>query len=98
VFAVGAGGKSATVHNLRKVIEPPLRKRVATRTNPAGSWSFLVVTDAPLRIDNAGRVRFRASMWLPKDGPSRDYDVVVQMTPGGPSAARVVSITTVKAP
>ncbi|MCC6776473.1 MAG: hypothetical protein IT537_07530 [Hyphomicrobiales bacterium] len=98
LHALAGDGKLAGTVDLRKLIEPALRKQIRERGRNPRSYVFFVSHDEPTRLSNSGLLRATVSMWVPKDGPEAAFDVTVQATPSVTAlTARLVSVKTSRA-
>ncbi|NOJ48154.1 hypothetical protein [Bradyrhizobium archetypum] len=89
-------GETATKLDLRALVEPVMTARLPPRNRQGNS--FRVRTDRPLTLDERGRARFTAMLYVPKSETSNDYQVQVNVrTTGGKPSAQVVSMRRVKA-
>jgi hypothetical protein len=79
VFAIGTGAKVAGPVNLRALIEPAVRAHWKG-ARPYEDYVFSVGFDENAKISNSGELRFPLLMFVPKDGPEENYDVVMQVT------------------
>jgi hypothetical protein len=88
------GDKAATL-DLRPLIEPALRANLPLARRDVYSFRL---NGEPVTLDNHGRVRFTAMLYVPKAETSLDYRVRLAITlKGGQPAARIVSMQRVKA-
>jgi hypothetical protein len=89
------GGATAAKLDLRALVEPVMTARLPPRNRKGNS--FRVRTDLPLTLDERGRLRFTAMLYVPKGETSNDYKVQVNIrTTGGKPSAQVVSMRRVK--
>jgi hypothetical protein len=89
------GGATAAKLDLRALVEPVMTARLPPRNRKGNS--FRVRTDLPLKLDERGRLRFTAMLYVPKGETSNDYKVQVNIrTTGGKPSAQVVSMRRVK--
>ncbi|MCA6113535.1 hypothetical protein J6524_01135 [Bradyrhizobium sp. WSM 1738] len=88
-------GATAVKFDLRALVEPVMTARLPPRNRQGNSFS--VRTDLPLTLDERGRVRFTAMLYVPKSETTNDYKVQVNVrTTGGKPSAQVVSMRRVK--
>jgi hypothetical protein len=89
------GGATAAKLDLRALVEPVMTARLPPRNRKGNS--FRVRTDLPLTLDERGRLRVTAMLYVPKGETSNDYKVQVNIrTTGGKPSAQVVSMRRVK--
>jgi hypothetical protein len=89
-------GATAARLDLRALVEPVMTARLPPRNRQGNS--FRVRTDLPMTLDERGRLRFTAMLYVPKGETSNDYKVQVNIrTTGGKPSAQVVSLRRVKA-
>ena len=88
-------GATAVKLDLRALVQPVMTARLPPRNRQGNS--FRVRTNLPLTLDERGRVRFTAMLYVPKGETSNDYKVQVNIrTTGGKPSAQVVSMRRVK--
>lgn len=89
-------GAGAVKLDLRKLVEPALRAKLPARTRDGKA--FRVREDLPVTLDQRGRIRFTAMLYVPKGDTSFDYAVRLDVIPGKAArpTARIVSIQRVK--
>jgi hypothetical protein len=89
-------GATAVKLDLRALVEPVMTARLPPRNRQGNS--FRVRTDLPPTLDERGRLRFTAMLYVPKGETSNDYKIQVNIrTTGGKPSAQVVSLRRVKA-
>jgi hypothetical protein len=89
-------GATATKLDLRALVEPVMTARLPPRNRQGNS--FRVRTDLPVTLDERGRVRFTAMLYVPKSEASNDYKIQVNVrTTDGKPSAQVVSLRRVTA-
>jgi hypothetical protein len=83
--------------DLHQTMEDAARAHLNPRVRNDTRYSFWVFNDR-LRIDNHGLVHARVMLWVPKDGPERDYDMTVQvMQTAQGLGAKVLSVRPTRA-
>jgi hypothetical protein len=88
-------GATATKLDLRALVEPVMTARLPPRNRQGNS--FRVREDLPVTLDERGRVRFTAMLYVPKGSTSNAYRVQVNVrTTGGKPSAQVVSMRRAK--
>jgi hypothetical protein len=95
LYAFGANDEVTGPFDLLKAIEPAVGTRMRQeRVKKIESYVLSVSNEPPLSIDNGGRIRASLMMWVPKEGPERDYKLNAQVARGAKSlAVRIGSIT-----
>jgi hypothetical protein len=89
-------GATATKLDLRALVEPVMTARLPPRNRQGNS--FRVRTDLPLTLDDRGRLRFTAMLYVPKGETTNDYKIQINVRiAGGKPSAQVVSMRRVKA-
>lgn len=94
-YVLGGKAEPAMI-DLRKIVEPALhalQKRRNRKHDPA-HFSFRVVEDRPVKLDNRGRARFTAMLFLPKADPVLAAEVTLELPTNSKrrGAARIVSL------
>lgn len=93
------GGADPAVIDLQKIVEPAVRAKLKVKKSDARKWAFSVFGRDNLTVSNNGIIRFRATLWVPKDGPEKPYDVMLRLSEDKKGlAVRVTSITEGKDP
>jgi hypothetical protein len=88
-------GTSAAKLDLRALVEPVMTARLPPRNRKGNS--FRVRTDQPLTLDARGRLRFTATLYVPKGETTNDYKIQINVrTTGDKPSAQVVSMRRVK--
>jgi hypothetical protein len=74
-------------------MDPAVRASLRRRVKDEQNYAFFI-SDAPsMSIGNSGIARAAVMMWVPKDGPERNYTVTVRVMRGAKSlAARIVAV------
>jgi hypothetical protein len=98
LFAIAADGTRAASVDLKKIVEPALRARLKSENQDPGIRSFDVAVPKQFAVGDDGLVQIAVTMWVPKEGPSDSYDVVLRVARGkGSLDARIASIQKGKA-
>ena len=94
LYAFGANDEVTGPFDLLKAIEPAVTARMKQeRVKKIEGYGLFVSNEPPLKIDNRGLIRAAIMMWVPKNGPERDYKLTAQVTRGAKSlAVRIESI------
>lgn len=93
LFAIGTDGAFAGTVNLLKPMQSAVRAALRLKVKNPNSYVFSVSGGDALTIDNGGLLHAPVMMWVPKDGPERNYKVTVQITQkANAMRARVVSV------
>lgn len=88
-------GAGAVKLDLRKLVEPALRAKLPPRIRDGKA--FRIREELPVTLDERGRTRFTAMLYVPKGDTSFDYAVRLDVSAkGGRPTARIVSIQRVK--
>jgi hypothetical protein len=81
--------------DLRQLLEPALRAKLPARMRDGKA--FRVREELPVTLDERGRIRFTAMLYVPKGDTSFDYAVRLDISAkGGKPTARIVSMQRVK--
>jgi len=84
-------GDEVTKVDLLALVSPAIRANVSASRRE--SYSFRVLKDPGLTLDARGRLRFEASLYVPKADTSRDYGIALDITAKrGEASARIVSV------
>jgi hypothetical protein len=98
LYAFGANDEATGPFDLLKVIEPALRVSLKRRVKDDQTFVFSIASDPAMSIGNGGLVRARVMMWVPKDGPERDFNVTARVTHDAKMlAARIVAVMPARA-
>lgn len=88
-------GAGAVKLDLRKLVAPALRAKLPPRMRDGKA--FRVREELPVTLDERGRTRFTAMLYVPKGDTSFDYAVRLDiLVKGGKPTARIVSVQRVK--
>lgn len=88
LYAFGANDEVTGPFDLLKAVEPAITARMKQeRVKKIEGYALSVSNEPPLSIDNSGRIRASVMMWVPKEGPERDYKLTAQVTRGPKSLA-----------
>jgi hypothetical protein len=98
-YAFGANDEATGPFDLLKVMEPAVRTSLRRRVKDEQTYVFSISNDPAISVGNGGLVRARIMMWVPKDGPERNFNVTARVMLGAkPLAARIVAVTPARAP
>jgi hypothetical protein len=98
-YAFGANDEAIGPFDLLKVMEPAVRTSLKRRVKDEQTYVFSISNDPAMSVGNGGLVRARIMMWVPKDGPERNFNVTARVMLGGkPLTARIVAVTPARAP
>lgn len=94
------GHAKPVVIDLLKIVEPAVRAKMKVPKAEADRWVLSVFGRDNLTISNNGIIRFRVTMWVPKEGPEKPFDIVLRLSENSKKqlAVRVTSITAGKDP
>jgi len=82
------------VIDLLKIVEPAVRAKLKLPQALSENWVFSVFGRDNLTIGNDGVIRFRVTMWVPKEGSEKPFDIVLRLSENNKQlAVRVTSIT-----
>ncbi len=98
VYALAPDGASAASLDLLKIMDKAVRAQLRQRVRDPDNYAFSLPLEA-LKVGNDGLVRSHVMMWVPKEGPERNYALTLQVVrkPDGALSARVVSIVPARA-
>jgi hypothetical protein len=78
LYAFGGNDQVTGPFDLHEMMERAALGHLNSRVRNDARYSFWVFNDR-LRIDNHGLVHAPVMLWVPKDGPERDYDMTLQI-------------------
>jgi hypothetical protein len=97
LFVLGQKDELAGEVDLRKLVNPLLQAKVRGRAKDVDEWAFSFDSEKT-SVGNDGTVRLRVMMWIPKDGPERNFQVTPRVTQAKASpSAQLLSIQPVRA-
>jgi hypothetical protein len=98
LYAFGANDEVTGPLDLLKVMDPAVRAHLKRRVKDEQKYVFSISNEPAMSIGNSGLVRAAVMMWVPKDGPERNYNVTVRVMLGAkPLAARIVAVVPARA-
>jgi hypothetical protein len=84
--------------DLKKSVEPALRARLSAGERTDHHWSFAVDREG-LTVSKTGQVHLKVTMWVPKDEPLFEFDVILQVMRSAKGlVADLVSVRRLKGP
>lgn len=93
LYAFGANDEATGPFDLLKVIDPAVRAHLRRRVKDEQKYAFSISNDPAMSVGNGGLVRAHVMMWVPKDGPERNFNVTVRVMLGAkPLDARIVAV------
>jgi hypothetical protein len=93
LYAFGANDEATGPFDLLKVIDPAVRTSLRRRVKDEQTYVFSISNDPAMSIGNGGLARAAVMMWVPKDGPERNFTVTVRVMRGAKSLdARIVAV------
>jgi hypothetical protein len=97
LFVLGQKDELAGEVDLRKLVNPLLQAKVRGRAKDVDEWAFSFDSEKT-SVGNDGTVRLRVMMWIPKDGPERNFQVTLRVTQAkAEPSAQLLSIQPVRA-
>jgi hypothetical protein len=97
LYAFGRNDEVTGPFNLQEMMERAARGHLNPRVRNDTRYAFWVFNDR-LRIDNHGLVHAPVMLWVPKDGPERDFDMTLKiMQTAGGLGAKVMSVRPARA-
>jgi hypothetical protein len=92
LYAFDAKDSVTGPFNLLRILEAATRAQLRRRVKNDEAYEFSLVRER-LRIENRGLVHATIMLWVPKNGPERNYDMTLQVAQkGGGLDAKVLSI------
>jgi hypothetical protein len=93
LYAFGANDEATGPFDLLKAMDPAVRAHLKRRVKDEQKYVFSISDEPAMSIGNSGLARAAVMMWVPKDGPERNYTVTVRVTRGAKSLdARIVAV------
>jgi len=98
LYALGRLDEVSGPFDLLKVMDSAIRTALKRRVKDAQRYVLSISNDPAMTVSNGGIVRAEVMMWVPKDGPERNYTVTARVIRGAKSLdARVVAVVPVRA-
>lgn len=98
IYAFGRNDEVTGPFDLLKVMDSALRTALKRRVKDAQRYALSISNDPAMTVSNGGIVRAEVMMWVPKDGPERNYTVTARVIRDGKSlGARIVAVVPVRA-
>jgi len=93
LYAFGRNDEVTGPFDLLKVMDSAVRTALRRRVKDEQKYALSISNDPAMTVSNGGIVRAAIMMWVPKDGPERNYTVTVRVIRGAKSLdARVVAV------
>jgi len=98
LYSFGANDEATGPFDLLKVIDTAVRAHLRRRVKDEQNYAFFISDEPGMSIGNSGLVRAAVMIWVPKDGPERNYNVTARVMLGAkPLAARIVAVVPARA-